>query len=274
MEPEAMQTNDSATFERVATDERTALEKREVRALSECMTVLPDGPDLFTVVGENGGTYTVDVREGRCTCPDHRHREVTCKHLHRVRFAIGAKSIPGWVDADAVDSHLGEHVEGGPKVAVTDGGETTRPEEDEGLTRIKRQVPDAERVWDVLTNARDVAPDDSRVQLSSGLENGEALPESFLTPLLFAAHKDESTDAEILDGAIHILAESCDWHIEGQSVTIETEILADRETDEIQSISISALDFTDPETDGCGCDEFEEGELACWECYQQGTETV
>jgi hypothetical protein len=40
--------------------EGTDLESRTERALTECMTVLPDAPDLFTVVGENGNeSYTL-----------------------------------------------------------------------------------------------------------------------------------------------------------------------------------------------------------------------
>lgn len=41
-------------------DDSTELEPRDARALTECMIVLPEGGDVFTVVGENGGTYGVD----------------------------------------------------------------------------------------------------------------------------------------------------------------------------------------------------------------------
>ena len=45
--------------------EGTDLKPRTERALTECMTVLPDALDLFTVVGENGNeSYTVDARAG------------------------------------------------------------------------------------------------------------------------------------------------------------------------------------------------------------------
>jgi hypothetical protein len=50
----------------------------------------------------------------------------TCKHAARVAFATGQRSIPTWVDRDAVDPVLGEHTSGAC-VAATDGGvaETT-----------------------------------------------------------------------------------------------------------------------------------------------------
>jgi len=97
----------------------TELDDRTERALTEYMSVLAEGGDVFTVVGENGGTYRVDSRKSRCTCPDHEHRGVTCKHQHRVAFATGERVVPAGVD---VKGHLGEHVEGTVRHAATDGG--------------------------------------------------------------------------------------------------------------------------------------------------------
>jgi hypothetical protein len=108
--------------------EGTDLEPRDARALTECMTVLPEGGDIYTVVGEHGGTYSVDGREGRCTCPDAQYNlptedgRETCKHVARVTYAAGLRPVPAWVDTDAVDAHLGEHTDATPRVAVTDGG--------------------------------------------------------------------------------------------------------------------------------------------------------
>jgi len=51
----------------------TELNDRDARALTGCMAALPEGGEMFTVVGENGGIYTVDAREARCTCPDYKH---------------------------------------------------------------------------------------------------------------------------------------------------------------------------------------------------------
>lgn len=105
------------------------LDDRDVRALTERIAVLPDdGDGLHTVVGQNGGTYTVDAREGRCTCPDAKHNLPTddgrerCKHAARVAYATGERPVPAWVDTDAVDAMLGAHVDATPQVAATDGG--------------------------------------------------------------------------------------------------------------------------------------------------------
>ena len=132
-----MQTNDTAALERAVTDGRTDIQKRDVRALTEYMTVLPLGSDVYSVTTESGSEYRVDALEARCTCPDKQHNledGELCKHERRVRFATGKWVIPDWADTEAVDSQLGEHVSGTPEIAVTDGGvktvDTEEPETD------------------------------------------------------------------------------------------------------------------------------------------------
>ena len=115
-----MSTNETKRNERI--------DPRDERALTEYMSVLPEGGDVYTVVGQNGGTYQVDGRDGRCTCPDHKHRDVRCKHIRRVAFATGAVPVPAGVDG--VDEQLGEHTDGQPitadggreRAVATDGG--------------------------------------------------------------------------------------------------------------------------------------------------------
>ncbi len=110
--------------------ESTDLDQRDVRALTEYMTTLPLGGDVYSVTTQSGSEYRVDALKGRCTCPDAEYNLPTddgrkrCKHAARVALATGERPIPAWVDADEVDTQLGEHVEGTPKVAVTDGGVT------------------------------------------------------------------------------------------------------------------------------------------------------
>lgn len=86
------------------------VEERDVRALTQYLTVLPDGPDLFEVVSQSGKAYTVDVREGACSCPDFEYREARCKHQRRVAFATGERPIPDGFDPERIDDQLGIHV--------------------------------------------------------------------------------------------------------------------------------------------------------------------
>jgi hypothetical protein len=71
------------------------LEDRDIRALSEYMTVFAEAPGMFTVYAE-GSTYLVDLETETCGCPDSEHRdpEGGCKHIRRVRFTTGARDIP------------------------------------------------------------------------------------------------------------------------------------------------------------------------------------
>jgi len=98
-----------------------SIDPRTKRALTEYMSVLPEGGDVYTVVGQNGGTYQVDGRTGVCTCADFEYRqpEGGCKHVRRVAFATGDEPIPAGVDG--VDEQLGEHTDGQPVTA--DGGQ-------------------------------------------------------------------------------------------------------------------------------------------------------
>ncbi len=43
--------------------------------------------DTFRVPGSNGERYTVRLEDGYCSCPDHRHRGGTCKHLYAAEIA-------------------------------------------------------------------------------------------------------------------------------------------------------------------------------------------
>jgi hypothetical protein len=103
----------------VTTDAVDGTESRELdhRALTEYMTVLADGDDraaradgLFTVTTQSGRTYLVDPELPACECPDNEYRDRRCKHIRRVRFALGWRPIPHYVDESAVDPQLGIHV--------------------------------------------------------------------------------------------------------------------------------------------------------------------
>lgn len=93
-------------------NESIDLEPRDVRALTQYLTVLDDvgrarGADgLYLVVSQSGSEYLVDGRTGACECSDHEYRDVHCKHARRVDFATGKRAIPAGVDIDGL---LGEH---------------------------------------------------------------------------------------------------------------------------------------------------------------------
>jgi len=120
-----MQSKGSTALQRAATDGRIDLEQRDVRALTEYLTVIPHGGDTYEVVSQSGSSYSVDAREGHCTCPDYQRREPEggCKHSRRVRFETGREAIPDWVDPTAIPDDFAAHVDATPVTGVaTDGG--------------------------------------------------------------------------------------------------------------------------------------------------------
>ena len=129
-----MSTNDLTQLESIDT--------RDARALTQYLTVLDDvgrarhAPELYLVVSESGSEYLVDTRgEGACECADHRHRDARCKHLRRVAFATGEREIPPWVDTEALDEQLGDHLDATPantENVATDGGTRTVRDASEG----------------------------------------------------------------------------------------------------------------------------------------------
>ena len=142
-----MQTNDSAALEDAVTDGRTDLQKRDVRALTEYMTVLPLGGELYSVTTQSGSEYHVDALEARCTCPDKQHNledGELCKHERRIRFATGEWAIPRWADTEAIDSQLGEHVSRTPQVAATDGGTAEVLQRDDDSDKRRRRPDDCD----------------------------------------------------------------------------------------------------------------------------------
>ena len=108
----------------------TQLERRTERALSEPLSVVSlDGTPIdninetvVQVVSHSGESYHVDAEVGRCECPDHRHRDVECKHIRRARIALGLSPVSTKILAAVnVDDQLGANTPG-PVVVTTDGG--------------------------------------------------------------------------------------------------------------------------------------------------------
>lgn len=124
--------------------EGTELTDRDVRALTEYLTVLPVAPGMFEVVSQSGKSYTVDNRTDTCECPDNEYRDIRCKHLRRVDFATGGRDVPTWI-ADDVAGDLGEHVDATPRKAVADGGQVQRKPDVEVTRHVEPPEQGGER---------------------------------------------------------------------------------------------------------------------------------
>jgi predicted nucleic acid-binding Zn finger protein len=78
------------------------VEPRTIRATTEHMTVIEKARSLFSVTTQSGSEYTVDLREPACSCKDFEYRDdvTECKHIRRVRLAVGQ------VDIEALETEL------------------------------------------------------------------------------------------------------------------------------------------------------------------------
>ena len=70
------------------------LNERAARAWTERMAVRPLGDAAYAVDSVSGATYVVDLAEHSCSCPDHRIRGETCKHMRRVAIEISTRRVP------------------------------------------------------------------------------------------------------------------------------------------------------------------------------------
>lgn len=78
------------------------------------LLAVQDNSNHYSVTTESGREYYVHVVKGTChrknrkECPDQEYNldDDVCKHVHRVRYAIGLKEIPEWINEDAVDDNL------------------------------------------------------------------------------------------------------------------------------------------------------------------------
>jgi len=119
-------------FER-DTESSDDIKPRLRRALEEPLSVVSiDGTpvdadaSIVSVESHSGESYTIDVREGRCDCPDAQYNlddDQRCKHQIRAKIALGRSPVPvratETVDVDAV---LGAHTDATLQFLASDGG--------------------------------------------------------------------------------------------------------------------------------------------------------
>src|SRR5699024_6593809 len=100
-----------------------AVAKRVSRALDGFFHVETADDGKYTVFSGSGETYTVDLSDGTCTCPDGQ-RGSWCKHAHRAAFVTGeVPAIDGvHVEADSADD--GETTENDDTEQTSDDSET------------------------------------------------------------------------------------------------------------------------------------------------------
>jgi len=121
---------------RAAAADVQPLTDTERRALTEHILVLPPRlsprydvlSGLFHTIGESGAEYVTDPIDESCTCPDAKYRDRVCKHVRRVQFETGARSVPAWVEAGDVPQFRRFLDERAPAATEVDGNEVADDE--------------------------------------------------------------------------------------------------------------------------------------------------
>ena len=139
-----MSTNEAPQTEAPAPNHQRdseAVAKRVNRALGSIFHVEAAGENgKYTVFSGSGNTYTVNLPEGTCTCPDGQ-RGAWCKHAHRAAFVTG--EVP---DIDGVrvvpDTSDDDTNENDDTKQTSDDGETLA----ERVERFKQANPDASAI--------------------------------------------------------------------------------------------------------------------------------
>lgn len=124
---------------------------------------------IYSVTGESGETYTVDIIDESCSCPDYQDREPEngCKHLRRVAIEIEEEIVPrpdGKLPTSAlkttvhdagVDSGLDEDLDDADyqqaEAAVIDAIQ----DREEEIARLQSEIEALEFVTQTLSTIRD-----------------------------------------------------------------------------------------------------------------------
>jgi hypothetical protein len=93
-------------------DAEPPVEPRTQRAVTGNMVVVPEGDctglfDVYSATDGHNEIYTGDLRESRCMCGDYEHRKPAggCKHIRRVKLALGIMDVPAAL-RDEIDECL------------------------------------------------------------------------------------------------------------------------------------------------------------------------
>jgi transposase-like protein len=73
---------------------QSSRELRGLEILSKGDQIKRINSDMYRVNSQNGNDSYLVVREGKdwsCECPDHRYRQVICKHIHAVYFSLNMR---------------------------------------------------------------------------------------------------------------------------------------------------------------------------------------
>ena len=119
---------------------------------------------IYSVTSESGETYTVDVIDETCTCPDYQKREPEdgCKHVRRVAIETEEETVPR-PDGKLPTSALTASIQEGDDDFVHDDGNYQQAEaaiidaiqdREEEIARLQSEIEALEFVTNTLEVVR------------------------------------------------------------------------------------------------------------------------
>lgn len=153
----------ASPMKRPLAPDTSRLDPRSARAWTEPMAVEPLGSGRYAVESASGNEYTVDLRDGTCTCPDNGYRGVRCKHLRRVAVEItrGELAPPGRLPGDcAACGHERFLTEAGPALCDDcrfERGDAVRDRETGDLVVVAQVTDVRADEWEIAGTGRTVA---------------------------------------------------------------------------------------------------------------------
>jgi len=119
---------------------------------------------IYSVTGESGETYTVDLIDETCTCPDYQDRdpEGGCKHVRRVAIEVEEETVPrpdGKLPTSALTTSIQEDDDNDVRedadyqqaeAAIIDAIQ----DREEGIARLQSEIEALEFVTDTLEAIR------------------------------------------------------------------------------------------------------------------------
>ena len=189
------------------------LNDRAARAWTERMAVSPLEDAAYEVESESGATYVVDLVDRSCSCPDHRIRGETCKHMRRVAIEVSTRRVPppGERRANCAACGVETFVSEADHREASDGsGETASSEADPALCDTCRLKP-SDVVRDREADRREASDRASGETASSGTDDRLVVEAAYLgdvgaeNPRLYSfplSRLERVDDAAVVDAAL------------------------------------------------------------------------
>lgn len=127
-------------------------DERDARALTEHITLTRtyDGSGEIEASSESGKVYRIDPDALTCSCGDSEYDapDGRCKHVRRLEFASGRRSLPEWINTKAITQPFGEFIDSEDVLEPTADASSSRDVATDGGLTVREAADGAEILED------------------------------------------------------------------------------------------------------------------------------